>query len=343
MDCEAVEYLWHYLDDFITCGEEGTGECQFNLQTMMDICRCLGIPLAAEKLEGPSTCLVFLGIVIDTLAQELRLPLEKLQRIRMLVREWLGKKRYKKRELLSIAGQLQHAATVVTPGRTFLRRLFDLSKTVSHSDHHIRLSAGARSDLAWWHEFLEGWNGISLMTVVNRVEPEVIVTSDASGSWGCGAFWEEQWFQLAWADTQCSRNMNIAVKKLIPLVIAAAVWGRQWQGRTVGCKCDNQAVVAVLHSRTSKESDIMHLLRCLFFFEARFSFHFTASHIAGVENTLADDISRNNTTSVIQVLGPNAMANRVTPRPLINMLINSKPDWTSPVWKRMFSGTLNMV
>lgn len=49
-------------------------------------------------------------------------------------------------ELLSLAGQLQHAVTVVRPGRTFVRRLFNLSRVMSHPDHHFRLSVAARSD-----------------------------------------------------------------------------------------------------------------------------------------------------------------------------------------------------
>ena len=151
---------------------------------MVDICRILGIPLAMEKLEGPSTCLVFLGIEIDSILRELRLPLEKLDRIQKLVQSWLLKKRCTKRELLSIAGQLQHAATMVRPGRTFIRRFFDLSKTVSRPDHHIRLSVRASSDLARWYEFLADWNGISMMTAASSRVSTVTVTSDASGSWG---------------------------------------------------------------------------------------------------------------------------------------------------------------
>ena len=104
------------------------------------------------------------------------------------------------------------------------------------------------------------------------------------------------------------------------MVIAAAVWGRVWQGKAVGRRCDNQAVVAVLHSRTSKEPGIMHLLRCLFFFEAKFSFHIIASHIAGVENSLGDDISRNNMLSVQQALGPNAAVNKASlPHPTVRL------------------------
>ena len=63
----GVRYLWHYLDDYITCGAADSEECHFNLQLLLDICRHLGIPLAQEKLEGPTSCLVFLGILIDTI------------------------------------------------------------------------------------------------------------------------------------------------------------------------------------------------------------------------------------------------------------------------------------
>ena len=94
MKQNGVEHLWHYLDDFLTCGVPGTVECQLNLQTMKSMCeyRYLGFPLALEKLEGPVTSLVFLGILINTVDQELRLPMDKLRWIRDLVQIWLGKK-----------------------------------------------------------------------------------------------------------------------------------------------------------------------------------------------------------------------------------------------------------
>ena len=146
-------HLWH----------SRVKECQLYLQLLLDICNHLGVPIANKKVEGPSTCLVFLGILIDTMRGELRLPLDKLTRLRDRVKEWLQKKRCTKRELLSLAGQLQHAATVIRPGRTFLRRLFDLSATVQKPNHHLSLNKGARSDLAWWHDFLMDWNGVSLL------------------------------------------------------------------------------------------------------------------------------------------------------------------------------------
>ena len=90
-----------------------------------------------------------------------------------------------------------------------------------------------------------------------------------------------------------NERVNIATKELIPVVMVGALWGKHWEGEIVNCRCDNKAVVAVLKSRTSKDSNLMHLLRCLAFLEARYTFRIVSTHLAGVGNTLADDLSRN--------------------------------------------------
>ena len=46
----GVQYLWHYLDNFITCGAPDSDECKLNLQMLLDICNHLGVPIAEEKV-----------------------------------------------------------------------------------------------------------------------------------------------------------------------------------------------------------------------------------------------------------------------------------------------------
>ena len=76
-----------------------------------------------HKTEGPSTLLVFLGILIDTETFELRLPAEKLSRLQEAMRLWVNKRSCTKKELESILGHLS-PATVIPQGRPFLRELF---------------------------------------------------------------------------------------------------------------------------------------------------------------------------------------------------------------------------
>ena len=75
--------------------------------------------------------------------------------------------------------------------------------------------------------------------------------------------------------------------------MAAAIWGESWQGSVVLCHCDNMSVVAAVKGGYCKDPAKGHMLRCLFYLEARFSFTLTAEHVAGVENGVADAISRN--------------------------------------------------
>ena len=56
-----VSFLIHYLDDFLTMGPPSSPTCQHNLDTLVQICNYLGVPLALEKVEGPSISLPFFG------------------------------------------------------------------------------------------------------------------------------------------------------------------------------------------------------------------------------------------------------------------------------------------
>ena len=184
----------------------------------------------------------------------------------------------------------------------------ELSKGVRELHHNVRLNLGFRSDLRWWACFLPIWNGVCRLSSVVPSAPEAQMTSDASGSWGCGAYTSEgYWFQLelpeSWKDT------HITVKELLPIVIGTAVWGSAWQGKTVSCRCDNAAVVAIVNSGRSKVEVVMHLMRCLSFILARWEVSLVCSHIPGVQNGAADALSRNALSS-FQRLVPGA---RVAP------------------------------
>ena len=87
----GICHIMHYLDDFLLLVPLGLNECQTNLNIIVKCCKALGVPLALEKLECPSTSISFLGIVIDTVHMQLCLPQDKLQRITDLITTWLSK------------------------------------------------------------------------------------------------------------------------------------------------------------------------------------------------------------------------------------------------------------
>jgi len=87
----GISYLIHYLDDYLTMGSSTV--CQHNGNTFVSLCAELGVPLATDKLQGPSTSLSFLGILLDSHRMEIRLPSDKLALIQELLKTWLLNKR----------------------------------------------------------------------------------------------------------------------------------------------------------------------------------------------------------------------------------------------------------
>lgn len=334
----GINQVFHYIDDFILAGKPASNECSEHLARTLQIFTKLGIPVEPSKLEGPATCITILGIEVDTIKQELRLPEDKLARLRDLTHSWRGQKCCKKRDLLSLIGTLQHAASVVRPGRAFVRRMIDLSTSRNHMEAWLRLNWEFRSDLEWWFQLASAWNGVSLLAPLRRQSPDLELTTDASGSWGCGAFHEVDWFQLQWEEK--SEPPNITVKELTPIVLAAALWGHKWAGKTIRARCDNMAVVHILNSRTSKDNNAMHLVRCLCLIECYCNFTIVSKHIPGSHNDLADALSRNNTAHFLSHL-PQA-ASKATPLPkhLLQLLITQQPDWTSVLWANQFKTTI---
>ena len=63
------------MDDFFFAGPANSLAC---LRALEDICRAVNAPLKAEKVIGPFTVLVILGIELDTNAMRARLPEDKL-------------------------------------------------------------------------------------------------------------------------------------------------------------------------------------------------------------------------------------------------------------------------
>ena len=149
----------------------------------------------------------------------------------------------------------------------------------------------ARSDIEWWWQFIEAWNGTSAAPSVFNRPADLSITADASGTWGCGAYHGSHWFQIQW--NELLQGAHISVKELTPIVIATAIWGHHLVQKSVKVLTDNAAVVAAINNSPSRCIISAHLLRCLAFLSAKFQCQILASHIPGTHNNAADALSRN--------------------------------------------------
>ena len=316
----GITYCMHYLDDFLTMGPANSPVCQQNLDLLRQTCDLLGFPLKLEKVEGPTKNMVFLSIEVDTVRGTLSLPETKLQQYRAELTTWSTHRAARRRKYLSLVGKLSHACRVIRPSRIFLRRMIQRAGSVTRLDHWVRLGTEFRTDLGWWLSFLELLNGKTRFRTQARPDRGIQITSDALGNWGCGAAWGRQ--------------------ELLPIVLACAMWGRQWRHQNVLVRCNNMVVVAVW---AAQQPLIMHLLRCLHFAYAYFELDLHIEHIKGCDNVIADAISRNN-LQVLQKEAPglDPVPLRI-PQVLLQLLVKSRPDWLSARWNQWWKAFLQEV
>ena len=77
----GLQWLIHYLDDYLMVGAPDLHSCGEHLQCFLTVCMHLGFPVAMDKVDGPATALSFLGLELDSVLQQIRLPPEKLREI----------------------------------------------------------------------------------------------------------------------------------------------------------------------------------------------------------------------------------------------------------------------
>ena len=229
----------------------------------------------------------------------LRLPDDKLLEAPQKVHDMAKKKKTSLFDLQSLLGTLNFACRVIVPGRAFLRRLFDLVKGVSNKIHWIRLNKAARLDLAAWALFLDAFNGRVLCLPATWTTSSAIqLHSDASGKAYAavlGSLWIQGSFPPEWKDT------NIAIKELLPIVLAVRLWSTRWANQRILFLCDNEAIVSVINKQSSKEPSIMSLVRTLVSVTLCNNILFAAKHIPGKLNIIPDLLSRYQVAKALKV------------------------------------------
>lgn len=280
----------HILDDFLFVGPSNYDRCLLDLNKFLNMAKDIGIPIKQEKTVLPCTTLNFVGIEIDSILMEKRLPSDKLIKISGLLEEFKTRRKVTLVELQSLIGLLNFACSVVTPGRTFIRRLIDLTVGLKHPSHKRRLNKEARADLHAWSSFIQHFNGKSMFL------PDVWLNStslhlftDASNS-GYGGYLKDHWFSGVWPEPW--RGYHITIKELFPIVLALELWGEKLQNQCIIFHSDNSAVVAIINKQSSKQKTLMSLVRRLVVQSLKYNIMFKSEHLFSLQNDLADKLSR---------------------------------------------------
>lgn len=290
----AIPSVLHYLDDFLFVGPPSSRVCTILLRTMERMAHYFWDPLSPDKTEGPSSRIQFLGILIDSKAMECSLPVDKLEDLRLLVHRFKVAWKLRLRELQSLLGKLNFECRIIPMGRVFCRRLSMATAGVTVPAHFVRLTSALREDLAVWGEFLDCFNGRSLFQDGPLSNRELELYTDASGSHGFGAYFQGEWCAAEWPVAWREKGFcgNLALLELFPIIVALEIWGQRFLNKRICFMCDNMGVVQAVNRQTANSPPVIVLLRRLVLKCLMLNAHVTARHVPGVENCLADSLSR---------------------------------------------------
>ena len=102
---------------WMSCGLEKDFQAACNSYIMFE--NLVGLSFAPEKFTFPTTCIEWLGFLVDTKTMEVRIPHDKMTEIIRLCDYWLVRDRAKKRRVQSLIGKVLHASKCVQHGQPY--------------------------------------------------------------------------------------------------------------------------------------------------------------------------------------------------------------------------------
>ena len=157
--------------------------------------------------------------------------------------------------------------------------------------HRIWVNAEARQDILWWAAGLDYFHGATRF-VSDLPPPHSNLVTDACRQSG-GGYYESDWFFVNFSldyPQLCSEHINVL--ELLSVLVAVRCWGHLWRDKHIQVRCDNSASVGAINKGSSRSPAFMRILREIFWLSVVNNFRFTAVHVRGEHNVLADCISR---------------------------------------------------
>jgi hypothetical protein len=288
----------HILDDFLFIAKKN---CNESLTIFLNLCEHVGVPIAPDKTMGPLVALPFAGIDLNTVEMAAYLPQDKIEKFVGMLDKFLGRSSVTLKEMQSITGMLNFACGIVAPGRAFSRRLYDLTIGVKKSYYKIKLTQDVKLDLETWKWFLMQSNRKYFFLDYIWLTDEVLqLHTDASTSIGYGAYYGTHWISGEWDDTVLNQY-HITLLEFYPIFVSIYLWGNYLSNKCILLNCDNMAMVYILNKNTSKDKNIMTLLRKFVIICMKYNIFIRAKHIPGKLNVIADFLSRSQVSEAKQI------------------------------------------
>ena len=303
-----------YLDDFFLIGASKEDMAR-HLLLAQSVIRQFGLVVNPDKTEGPAQSLSFLGVQLDSVSQTVSCTPARVEELTALLRSLLRQRVITRGHAASLIGKLSFAAQVLPGARPFMRRMLDALHQCKSRRHStpIRVDPGFRDDLRFWAQQLHHWNGRQQWRS-SRAAPFVFA-SDASLS-GFGFYLESTptlsnstvdsaaWPQhlrvgATFSGTYSPEHAHlhhshtqIAWCELLAVVACASTYGPLLTGQSLLFYVDNSTDVHIINRQATRSKALAGLLRQLYSLALRYNLSIRSQHRPGVDNVLADFLSR---------------------------------------------------
>ncbi|CAC5384078.1 unnamed protein product [Mytilus coruscus] len=288
LDAHYDLQIVNYLDDLAGCDiQEKAFDAYAILGEVLDNC---GLEVCRE---GHSSFYFygFLGILFDTVSCTLSITKDRLEEILGLVKSWLQKDKCSLRDLQSLLGKLHFVSSCVRPGRLFVSRLLVWLRTFVGQNITKRVPKYIKLDLVWWSKFLDIYNGVSMMFLIDWSSPDCVLSCDSTLV-GCGGICNGRYFHTVFPAFIRRKQLHINALELLCVMVCLKVWASVLEGSKIVIYCDNSSSVTVLNSGACRNAFMQSCLREICFLTASHEFQVKGRHLSGEANRFADMLSR---------------------------------------------------
>ena len=288
----------NYFDDYFFAAMLAA-ICNWQMQTFLDICHDIHLPVSPEKTFWSATRLTFLGLLIDTENQVVCIPIKKVTRALDMIAFFTNKanKKATEHQVQKLCGFLNFLCRCVIPGKTFLRRTYSLVSSKMKKFHHVRISRETRMDLMVWQRFLE--HPDVFCRPFFEFEPlgadDIYMYSDASRNFskGFGAICNDEWIHGVWDKAFMEKYQpSIQYLELFGVTVAVLKWIKLFKNKTISLFCDNQSAPDMINGQMSGCKQCMVLLRFIVLEGLKHNVWIKAKYVESKKNILADALSR---------------------------------------------------
>jgi hypothetical protein len=283
-----------YQDDILIIAPTET-ECARQRDTFLNLLNEFGLSMNIPKsVLIPTQLIEFLGTMVDSRNMTFSLPTNKVAKTVAMVAKMLTRASKERpvdlKSLQRLIGTLQSATDCVLPTRLHLNTLIEaLREAEVDMKQKVILPPLAQRDLEWWRDNLHLSNGKPMLTRA----PDVMMDTDASEKgWGAVHFaptGERKECQGFFTNELTSNNRELLA---IHNSVISLVRSENWHDISLRVRTDNQTSKSYINRMGGREPHLSRVTENIHTFCLERKIFLTAEYLPGVENSIADSLSR---------------------------------------------------